>query len=131
MATNKPVKGYLHPTIPAAVAGAGALLCARQTLGTTSQVCAIAIPSWAKGVSFYPNTTGLVYAIDENPVAITAVGYTASVTPTTAYGIGGHAVQTLWTSIYFADGTGGTTQPTTLRMRPDTSSSTVDIVFFG
>lgn len=131
MATNKPVKGTIQPVVSLPFAGAGALLCARQTLGTTSQVCSIAIPSWAKGVAFYPNTTGLVYAIDEAPVTITAVGYAASVVPTTSYGIGGHAVQTLWTTVYFCDGVNGSTMPATLQMRPDTSSSTVDIVFFG
>lgn len=131
MATNKPVRGTTQPIVPFPFAGAGALLCARQTLGTTSQVCSLAVPSWAKGVAIYPNSTGLVYAIDEDPVTITAVGYTASVTPATAYGIGGHAVQTLWTTIYFCDGVNGSTQPTTLRMRPDSNSSTVDVVFFG
>lgn len=108
----------------------GELLCARQTLGTTSQICAVAIPSWAKGVKLYPNTTALTYAVDEDPVAITAVGYSASVTATSSYGIGGQALASLWTEVTFNDGSGGATRPTTLRMRPATSSSTVDIVFF-
>jgi hypothetical protein len=57
------------------------------------------------------------------------VGYTASVTGDTAYGIGGQALPSLWTEVFFEDGSGGTTRPSTIRMRPATNGSTVDIVF--
>lgn len=131
MATKKSVKGIVTETRATADARSGEVMCARQTLGTTAQVCSVAIPSWARKVKLYPNTTALVYAIDEDPVAITAVGYTASVTATSAYGIGGQAIPSLWTEIMLDDGSGGSTRPTTIRMRPATNSSTVDIVFLG
>lgn len=131
MATKKSIGGITVDTKQTANARAAEVMCARQTLGTTAQICSVAIPSWARFIRLYPNSTALTWAIDENPVAITAVGYTASVTATTAYGIGGQAIPTLWTDIVLDDGTGGSTRPTTLRMRPATSSSTVDIVFLG
>lgn len=126
---KKVVGNIVQPIQDTSKARNGALYCARQTLGTTSQVVAVTIPSWAQGVKLYPNSTALTYAIDEDPVAITAVGYSASVTATTSYGIGGQALASLWTEVFF-EGGGGETRPTTLRMRPATNSSTVDIVFF-
>jgi hypothetical protein len=126
---NKAVKNYVQEVRDTPKARNAALKCGRQTLGTTAQICSIAIPSWAVGVRFYPNSTALTYAIDEDPVAITAVGYTASVTGDTAYGIGGQALPSLWYEVIFEDGSGGSIRPSTIRMRPATNSSTVDIVF--
>lgn len=127
---KKAVKNLVQETRDTSKARYAALKCARQTLGTTAQVTTITIPSWAQGVKFYPNSTALTYAIDEDPVAITAVGYSATITADTAYGLGGQALASAWTEIFFEDGSGGTTKPTAIRMRPATSSSTVDIVFF-
>jgi len=126
---KKAVKNLVQEVQDTSKARYGALKCARQTLGTTAQVTTITIPSWAQGVKFYPNSTALTYAIDEDPAAITAVGYTATVTADTAYGVGAQAMASAWTEVFFENG-GGASRPTTIRMRPATSSSTVDIVFF-
>lgn len=131
MATKKPITGITTDVQDVANARAGHVLSARQTLGSTSQVVSIAIPSWARAARLYPNSTGLQYAVDEDPVAITAVGYAASVTATTSYGVGAVAPASTWTEVRFDDGKGGTTRPSTLRLLAATGSSTVDIIFHG
>lgn len=131
MATKKPITGITTDVQDVANARAGQLQSARQTLGSTTQVVSIDIPSWARAARLYPNSTGLQYAIDEDPVTITAVGYSASITASSAYGVGAVAPAGSWTEVRFDDGKGGTTRPSTLRLLAATSSSTVDIIFHG